>query len=62
MKDMLSSIGVKVYYFGTLTKEGNPRHPVKRQEKWDLSKKEYKIISVLLPLKWREQVSDTFVI
>nr|WP_276571359.1 hypothetical protein [Eubacterium ventriosum] len=41
MKDMLSSIGVKVYYFGTLTKEGNPRHPIQRQEKWDLSKKEY---------------------
>ena len=41
VKDMLSSIGVKVYYFGTLTKEGNPRHPIQRQEKWDLSKKEY---------------------
>ena len=33
VKDMLSSIGVKVYYFGTLTKEENPRHPIQRQEK-----------------------------
>ena len=32
---MLSDIGVKVFYFGTLTKSGNPRHPLQRQEKWD---------------------------
>lgn len=38
---MLSRIGVRVYYFGTLTKKGNPRHPIQRQEKWDFSKKEY---------------------
>ena len=41
MKSMLSEIGVRVYYFGTLTKMGNPRHPLQRQEKWDFSKKEY---------------------
>lgn len=38
---MLSEIGVKVYYFGTLTKNGNPRHPIQRQEKWDFSTKKY---------------------
>lgn len=38
---MLKSIGVKIYYFGTLTKKGNPRHPLQRYEKWDFSKKEY---------------------
>lgn len=41
MKSMLSKNGVRVYYFGTLTKMGNPRHPLQRQEKWDFSKKEY---------------------
>lgn len=38
---MLTDIGVKVFYFGTLTKSGNPRHPLQRYEKWDFSKKEY---------------------
>lgn len=38
---MLSRIGVKVFYFGTLTKNGNPRHPIQRQEKWDFSMKKY---------------------
>ncbi len=38
---MFKSIGVKVYYFGTLTKQGNPRHPLQRFEKWDYSKKNY---------------------
>ena len=38
---MLSDIGVKVFYFGTLTKDGNPRHPLQRQEKWDLNIKNY---------------------
>ena len=41
VKDMLSSIGVKLYYFRPPPKEGNPRHPIQRQETWDLSKKEY---------------------
>ncbi len=41
IKSMLSEIGVRVYYFGTLTKSGNPRHPLQRQEKWDFTKKEY---------------------
>lgn len=41
MKSMLSKNGVSVYYFGTLTKTGNPRHPLQRQEKWDYSKKNY---------------------
>lgn len=30
---MLSDIGVKIFYFGTLTKQGNPRHPLQRYEK-----------------------------
>lgn len=30
---MLDSIGVKVFYYGTLTKALNPRHPIQRQEK-----------------------------
>ena len=38
---MLSRIGVKVYYFGSLTIKGNPRHPIQRQEKWDFSIKRY---------------------
>ncbi|MEF2920657.1 MAG: DUF1643 domain-containing protein [Acutalibacteraceae bacterium] len=38
---MIADIGVKVFYFGTLTRKGNPRHPLQRYEKWDLSKKEY---------------------
>ena len=38
---MLTDIGVKVFYFGTITKSGNPRHPLQRYEKWDFSKKEY---------------------
>lgn len=41
MLAMLSGIGVRVYYFGTLTKKGNPRHPLQRYEKWDFTKKEY---------------------
>ncbi len=41
LKIMLQSIGVKVFYFGTLTKKGNPRHPIQRQEKWDFTCKEY---------------------
>ena len=30
---MLNDINVRVYYFGTLSKEGNPRHPLQRNEK-----------------------------
>lgn len=41
MTEMLNEIGVKMFYFGTLTKDGNPRHPLQRQEKWDLSAKKY---------------------
>lgn len=38
---LLTGLGIKVYYFGTLTKSGNPRHPLQRQEKWDFSEKKY---------------------
>ena len=31
--NMFASENVCVYYFGTLTKEGNPRHPLQRNEK-----------------------------
>lgn len=31
---MLESIGVRFYYYGTLTKACNPRHPLQRKEKW----------------------------
>lgn len=31
--NMLEDINVRVYYFGTLSKEGNPRHPLQRNEK-----------------------------
>lgn len=31
---MLEEICVKVYYYGTLTKACNPRHPLQRHEKW----------------------------
>lgn len=41
LKSVLSAIGVKVYYFGSLTKMGNPRHPLQRCERWDFSKRAY---------------------
>lgn len=33
---MLNEINVKVFYYGSLTKAGNPRHPLQRQEKWSI--------------------------
>lgn len=33
LMSMLKSIDVKVFYFGTLTKANNPRHPLQRKEK-----------------------------
>lgn len=40
---MLKEINVKVFYFGTLTKDNNPRHPLQRNEKWyvDAEHKKY---------------------
>lgn len=35
---LLDELDVKVFYFGTLTKLGNPRHPIQRHEKWDIYK------------------------
>lgn len=37
----LSDKGIKTYYFGTLTKSGNPRHPLQRFEKWMFNEKNY---------------------
>ncbi|HAO6475223.1 TPA: DUF1643 domain-containing protein, partial [Listeria monocytogenes] len=34
---LFRELKVNVYYFGTLTKQGNPRHPIQRQEKWKIS-------------------------
>lgn len=34
---MLHKIGVKCFYYGKLTKAGNPRHPLQRSEVWDFS-------------------------
>lgn len=34
---MLNEIGVKCYYYGKLTKKGNPKHPLQRTETWDFS-------------------------
>lgn len=34
---MLHSINVRVYYYGTLTHRGNPRHPSPRGKEWDLN-------------------------
>ncbi len=31
--DMLQKNGIRIFYFGTLTNEGNPRHPLQRNEK-----------------------------
>lgn len=31
---LLKELGVKVFYFGTLTKANNPRHPIQKQESW----------------------------
>ncbi|MDG4975125.1 DUF1643 domain-containing protein [Lactococcus lactis] len=36
--EMLKKLDVKVFHFGTLTNQGNPRHPLQRQEKWEISK------------------------
>jgi len=41
---------VRVYYFGTLTKEGNPRHPLQRNEKViyeEIYKKNFELHSYL---------------
>ncbi|HIW21783.1 MAG TPA: DUF1643 domain-containing protein [Candidatus Dorea intestinavium] len=35
--ELLKKLDIKVFYFGTLTKQGNPRHPIQRQEKWEIS-------------------------
>ncbi len=32
---------IKIFYFGTLTKDNNPRHPIQRIEKWDYASKQY---------------------
>ncbi len=36
--EMLKELNVKVFHFGTLTDQGNPRHPLQRKEKWEISK------------------------
>ncbi len=33
--NLLNSLGVKIFHFGTLTTSGNPRHPLQRQESWE---------------------------
>ena len=38
---VLSDKEIKIYYFGTLTKGGNPRHPLQRFEKWNIYEKHY---------------------
>jgi hypothetical protein len=40
---MLADINVEIFYFGTLTKQGNPRHPLQRYEKIEVEedKKQY---------------------
>lgn len=42
--NMLGEINVRVYYFGTLSKEGNPRHPLQRNEKIDFDEKNKKYL------------------
>ena len=34
---LLSELKIRVFHFGALTKKGNPRHPLNRQEKWEIS-------------------------
>ena len=41
LQEMLFKNNIKMYYFGSLTKSGNPRHPLQRYEKWDFSEKKY---------------------
>ena len=43
VKELLKEINVRVYYFGSLTNEGNPRHPLQRSEKmvFDNNHKKY---------------------
>ncbi len=33
---LLNENGIKIFYFGTLTKKGNPGHPLQRREKWEI--------------------------
>ena len=33
----LNSIGINVFYYGTLTNAHNPRHPLQRKEKWNFT-------------------------
>jgi hypothetical protein len=44
--EMLKKIGVKIFYFGTLTKQGNPRHPLQRYEKWIISEENKKYLEI----------------
>ncbi len=41
---MLKENNIKVYYFGTLTKAGNPRHPIQRTEKWNYNDKHFLVL------------------
>lgn len=34
--EMLQKHGVKIFYFGTLTKDQNPRHPLQKEEYWHM--------------------------
>lgn len=36
--NLLNSLGVDIFYFGTLTASGNPRHPLQRRESWEKMK------------------------
>lgn len=42
--EMLDEIGVKIFYFGTLSKENNPKHPLQRQEKWNIAEERKKYL------------------
>ncbi|MBR6459668.1 MAG: DUF1643 domain-containing protein [Actinomycetaceae bacterium] len=44
VQSMLSEMGIKIFYFGSLTRLGNPRHPIQRHETWDFTEKKYLVL------------------
>lgn len=46
---MLDSAGIPVFYFGTLTKDNNPRHPLQRQEKINYTNEDKHYLKIAQP-------------
>lgn len=44
--ELFEELNIRIFYFGTLTKRGNPRHPLQRQEKWEISNNNKKYLDI----------------